>query len=154
MFKKIRRKDRAISNPEAIEILTNGEYGILSTIGIDGYPYGIPVNYVYHNGNIYFHCAIKGHKLDNIAHNNKVSFCVVGNTEVLPEEFGTNYESVVSFGTAVKVSGDEKNEALIAILEKYSSEFMEKGMLYIQKLYDKTVVVKISIEHVSGKSRK
>ncbi len=154
MFKEIRRKDRAISKQEAIEILTNGEHGILSTIGVDGYPYGIPVNYVYHNGNIYFHCAKKGHKLDNIAYNNKVSFCVVGNTKVLPEKFGTNYESAVSFGTAAKISGAEKNEALIAILEKYSSEFMEKGMVYIQNLYDKTVVVKISIEHVSGKSRK
>ncbi len=154
MFKKIRRKDRAISKQEAIEILTNGEYGILSTIGIDGYPYGIPVNYVYQNGNIYFHCAIKGHKLDNITYNNKVSFCVVGNTKVIPEKFGTNYESAILFGKAVKVSGDEKNEALISLLEKYSSEFMEKGMLYIQKLYDKTVVVKISIEHVSGKSKK
>ncbi len=51
---------------------------------------------------IYFHCAPEGHKLENLSGNNKVSFCVVGKTQVLPDKFATNYESVIVFGTACR----------------------------------------------------
>ena len=75
MFKEMRRKERSIDNQQAIELLKKGQYGVLSTVGENGYAYGIPLNYAYHEGNIYFHCAAEGSKLDNIAYNNKVSFC-------------------------------------------------------------------------------
>lgn len=154
MFKKMRRKDRSIDNQQAVELLKRGEYGVLSTVGENGYAYGVPLNYIYYDGNIYFHCAVEGSKLDNIAHNNKVSFCVVGDIEPIPDKFSYRYESVIVFGRAIEVYDKEKEEALVALIKKYSAEFMEKGMKYIQTDCNKAKVIKISIEHLTGKARK
>lgn len=151
MFRKMRRHDKEISSEEAARILESAEYGILSTTGEDGYAYGVPLSYAYKDNCIYFHCARDGQKLDNIKHNDRVSFCVVGATELLPEEFSTRYESVIAFGRASEVFDQEKQEALVAILEKYSSQFMDKGMEYINKDSRLTRVIKIEIEHMTGK---
>lgn len=154
MFKEMRRKDRELEITEAIELLKNCDYGIVSTVGENGYPYGVPVSYVYINNSIYFHCAVDGHKLDNLIHNNKVSFCVVGQTCILPDKFSTNYESVIMFGIANEVFDNEKNTILLEILNKYSPDYIEKGKAYISNSSTKTKVIKISIEHISGKARR
>lgn len=153
MFKQLRRNDRAISLNEAIEILMNGEFGILSTFNGE-FPYGVPVNYVIKDSSIYFHSAIEGHKLDNIRKFDKVSFCIVGKTKLLPEKFTTIYESVIVFGKAKIINGQEKYDALKLLIEKYSPEFIEKGIDYINKAIEKTNIVKIDILHISGKARK
>ncbi|RDY27895.1 pyridoxamine 5'-phosphate oxidase family protein [Romboutsia weinsteinii] len=154
MFRGIRRKEKEIQGEQVLEILKNGEYGIFSTVSNSGYPYVIPVNYVYTNDTIYFHCALEGHKLDNITYNNKVSFCVVGDTYILSDKFSTNYDSIIVFGKATEAFDEEKNTALIKLLEKYSSDYMDKGKIYIKNAGDKTKVIKISIDYVSGKSGK
>lgn len=154
MERKIRRVDRAISESEAVEILQKGEYGILSTASIDGQPYGVPVSYTYQGDAIYFHCAVEGHRVDNLRGNNKVSFCVVGKTEVMPEKFGTKYESAIVFGKAFEVTDDEKHNGLFEILKKYSPEFIEEGLRYVESAAGKTRVYKIVIESMTGKSRK
>jgi uncharacterized protein len=154
MERKLRRADRAITESEAKGILQAGEYGILSTVSGDGQPYGVPVSYSYTGDVIYFHCAIEGHKLENLSGNNKVSFCVVGKTQVLPEKFATNYESVIVFGKAFEVTDDEKHAGLVELLKKHSPDFMEKGERYIQGDGDKARVYKIVIESLTGKARK
>lgn len=154
MIREMRRKDRELKNDEAIEILKNNSYGILSTISENGYPYGVPISYIFSNNSIYFHGAIKGHKLDNISNNNRVSFCVVGNTQILPDQFSTKYESVIVFGKAIEVFDDEKNTALLETLNKYSTDYIEQGKEYIQKAGKATRVIKISIEQISGKAKK
>lgn len=154
MFREMRRQDRKIDDSEAIRILEEGQYGVLSTTGCNGYAYGVPLSYTYSNGSIYFHCASEGQKLDNIRHNNRVSFCVTGATELLPEKFSTKYESAVVFGKAFEVNGDEKQEALVSILKKYSPGFMEKGMKYLHSDMSKAAVIKVEIEHISGKARR
>jgi len=154
MFKEMRRKDRSIDNEQAIELLKREQYGVLSTIGENGYAYGVPLNYVYHKENIYFHCADEGSKVDNIMSNNKVSFCVVGNTEPIPEKFSYRYESAIVFGYAVEVYDKEKEDALVALIQKYSGDFMERGIEYIKKDGAKPKVIKINIEHLTGKARK
>jgi nitroimidazol reductase NimA-like FMN-containing flavoprotein (pyridoxamine 5'-phosphate oxidase superfamily) len=154
MFKEMRRKDRSIDNEQAVDLLEKGKFGVLSTVGENGYAYGVPLNYVYSEGKIYFHCAGEGCKLDNIKFNNRVSFCVVGNTEPIPEKFSYKYESAIAFGRATEVHDKEKEDALIALIQKYSSEFMEKGMEYIKKDSTKAKVIKIEIEHLTGKARK
>lgn len=130
-MRPVRRKDREIPNQEAIVILNAGEYGVLSTVGKDGLPYGIPLSYAFRDNAIYFHCAITGQMLDNIAQNAAVSFCVVGRTNVLPDKFGTEYESVVAFGTASEISGEERHMALVLLLRKYCSEYMQEGLKYM-----------------------
>ena len=154
MERKIRRADRAIPESEAKEILQAGEYGILSTVSVDGQPYGVPVSYRYTGDVIYFHCAVEGHKLENLSGNNKVSFCVVGKTQVLPDKFATNYESVIVFGKAFEVTDDDKHTGLLELLEKYSPGFIDKGLRYIEGDGHKARVYKIVIESMTGKSRK
>lgn len=154
MFKEMRRKDRELEKEEIMELLKRNEYGILSTIGENGYPYGVPVNYVYIDNAIYLHCAVEGQKLDNLKNDNKVSFCVVGDTCVLPEQFSTKYESVIIFGRASEIYDDEKNMAMLEILNKYSKEHLEKGKQYIKNADAQVKAIKINIEHISGKARK
>src|SRR5512136_243824 len=153
MERKIRRTDRAIPESEARDILRAGEYGVLSTVSVDGQPYGVPVSYSYTGDVIYFHCAVEGYKLENLSGNNKVSFCVVGKTQVLPDKFATNYESVIIFGKAFEVTEDEKHAGLVEILKKYSPDFMEKGERYINGDGPKARVYKIVIESLTGKAR-
>lgn len=154
MYKKIRRKDRAIDNETAHALLNNSTYGVLSTTDENNQPYGIPLSYAVIDEEIFIHCANEGHKLDNIMSNRKVSFCVVGKTELLPDKFSTRYESVIVFGTASIIKGDKKRTPLIALLAKYSPGHMERGRKYIDKLINKTVVIKVSIDHITGKARK
>ncbi|SHK84357.1 hypothetical protein SAMN02745163_04561 [Clostridium cavendishii DSM 21758] len=154
MFKEMRKKERQLASEEVIENLNKGEYGVLATVNDDGYPYSIPLSYVYHKGNIYFHCAIEGQKLNNIKRNSKVSFCITTDTEILPSQFSTKYKSVVIFGNAEEVFEVEKEEALLALIEKYSGEFLEQGKKYISAAKDKTKVIRIKINHISGKGRK
>lgn len=150
----MRRKDRLITNTETFSILEKGEYGILSTLSSNNEPYGVPVNYCLVNECIFFHCSLEGKKIDNINKNPKVSFCVVGGTEVLPDKFGTKYESCIVQGLASESFGEEKQMALEGLIHKYSENFVSEGLEYIEKLKNKTRVLKISIESISGKARK
>lgn len=150
-MKELRRKDKQISMEEAKTLLTESEYGILSTVDKDGQPYGVPLNYVYKNDAIYFHCALMGHKIDNIEGNSKVSFCVLGDIKVLPADFSTNYKSTIICGIASEVKGKERYDALIGLLEKYSPDYLEEGKKYIEKLDKATKVIKIDIQQISGK---
>ncbi|MGF7401214.1 pyridoxamine 5'-phosphate oxidase family protein [Thermoanaerobacterium thermosaccharolyticum] len=154
MFREMRRQDRKMDNNEIIEVLKKCQYGVLSTVGIDGYAYGVPLSYVYLNNSIYFHCATVGHKLDNIRNNDKVSFCIVGEVDPVPEKFTTKYKSVILFGKASEVNGDEKYLVLIAILEKYAGQCMDKGKEYIKSAGEKVKVIKISIDYIEGKTNR
>ncbi len=155
MFYEMRRKDRLLSEEAAKEILAKGEYGVLSTIGENGYPYGVPVSFVYTDGCVYFHCAAgKGHKLENISYNNHVSFTVVVDTDVVPDKLTTKYGSTIVFGTAHRVDGEEKKTALMALVEKYSSQFMDVGRKAMAASIDKTDIYKITVDHISGKANK
>ena len=154
MQREMRRNDREISIEEAKEILNSAHYGSLATIGEDGYPYALPISYVYDGTSIYIHGATEGHKLDNIKFSSKVSFCVVGATKLLPSKFSTDYESVVVFGKASIIEADEKIHALECLIKKYSPDFMDSGMKYIANDKHKTTVIKSDIEKISGKARR
>ena len=151
MFRPIRRKNKTLPEAEIISILESAGEGVLATIGEEGYPYAVPLNYVFHNNAIWFHCAMSGHKIDNLAFNPKVSFCVVTDARVIPDEFNTHFKSVVLFGTAHEASGAEKEEGLMALIRKFSPDHIPAGETYIKKAGDKTRVYKITIDHCSGK---
>lgn len=154
MNHKMRKAEREISRDEAMGILTSGEYGILSTVSEDGSPYGIPVSYAAKGEKIYFHCAKDvGHKVENLRHENRVCFTVVGRTEILPSKFSTRYESIVIFGTAREVIA-RKEEPLMLLIEKYSADFLEKGRRYVENDAEKTGVYEITIEKITGKARR
>ena len=150
----MRRQDRQISESEAIEILQKGEFGVLSMCTPDSGGYGIPLNFALKNIAIYFHCALEGSKLEYLRQNNRVSFCVIGRTNVLPSQFGTVYESAIAFGVAIEVEGEEKHEALMLFLEKYSADYIQEGTEYMIKAFKRVKVIKLSIETITGKARK
>lgn len=153
-MRELRRKDREIPQEEAYSILDKAEYGVLSTVSHDGRPYGVPLSFCVLDGCIYFHCAVEGRKIDNLEVNNAVTFCTVGDTEVMPEKFGITYQSAMVFGKAEEAFADEKRTALEGLVRKYSPDFIESGAKYIDALSDKTRVFRIVIDHISGKSRK
>jgi nitroimidazol reductase NimA-like FMN-containing flavoprotein (pyridoxamine 5'-phosphate oxidase superfamily) len=150
--REMRRKDRELNRSDAIKLLIESEYGILSTTDKSGQPYGVPLNYVYKDNCIYLHSAFEGHKIENMQNNPKVSFCAIAKARVIPSRFSTEYESVVVFGNASEVVGTERYGALLLLLEKYSPEFMEEGRSYIEKHVEAAKVIKISISHISGKA--
>lgn len=154
-MKAMRRSERQMDSAETMNLLSGGEYGILSTVNEMGEPYGTPVNYIVYKNALYIHCANVGSKLDNILNNNSVCFTVVGNTKVLPDQFGTLYESVVVFGKAIILADEdgEKESALKEIIKKYSPDFINEGNVYIEKAKARTKVVKIVIGNLSGKHR-
>lgn len=154
MNANMRRQDREITIPESIEILQKGEYGVLSMCTHSNEGYGIPLNFVFYKDSLYFHCAREGSKLDYLKNNNRVSFCVVGATTVLPSKFGTLYESAIAFGYTSEVEGSEKMVALKQFIEKYSGDYIHEGKEYIDKLFEKVNVIKLTVESVTGKARK
>lgn len=154
MIRELRRKDKQLSQEEAKEILESATYGVLSTIGKDGIPYGVPLSYCYQDNKIYFHAATTGHKLDNIEFSNQVSFCVVTDVKTLPDQFSTKYKSVILFGTVHEVEDDEKVKVYQMLINKYSNDFQEAGMEYIHQAGKNARVFEIRIEHMLGKGKK
>jgi len=153
MKHEMRNLKRAISEAGARELLARGEYGVLSTCGPEGQPYGVPLSYCLLADALYFHCAVAGHKLENIAADSRVSFCVVGRTEVLPEQFATRYESVIVTGRAAEVFAEDKQQALEGLVAKYSPGFQDEGRKYITAQSGQARVFRITIETITGKGR-
>ena len=153
MFPSMRRARQALPPEECDEILRRGTSGVLALSGADGYPYALPISYVYDGTQIYFHCARTGHKLDAIARNPKVSFCVIGQDMVAPLEYTTHYRSVIAFGrmTLVEDTG-EKRSALEQLGVKYAPmDSARNRAAYIEKDWDGVQVLKLTIQHLTGK---
>lgn len=146
--------NKQVSRDAAMNILNNAEYGVLSTVDKAGQPYGVPLNYIVLDDAIYLHCALEGHKLDNISDNNRVSFTVIGYSEIVPAAFTAKYESVVVFGKANLTDEPEKVNMLRKLIQRYSSDFQEKGLKVIDAFKDKCTVIRIDIEHISGMQKK
>lgn len=154
MSGEMRRKDRELSGEEAMKILREGEFGVLSTMGRE-YPYGVPVNYAVADRFIYLHGTCEpGQKAENMSLNGNVCFTVVGKTEVLASQFSEKYESVIVLGKAETVDGEEKQKALEALVEKYSAAFRETGIKYIRSDIDKVTVYRIEMEQITGKAHR
>ena len=152
MFHDMRQKRKMMTIDQTIDILEKGEYGHLATYGENGYPYSVPLNYIYFNSMIYFHSAHKGHKIDNIIHHPAVAFTVVSCQRLISEKFDTEYDSIVVYGKATIIEDEqEKKDALLLLIKKYSSEFLEEGIAYIDRAAKGTTVIKMRIEQMTGK---
>lgn len=150
-FREMRRKRQMLSAKESEEILRRMTNGTLALHGDGGYPYAVPVSYVYSNGRIYFHTATQGHKVDALMRNDKVSFCVVEQDDVKPAEFTTYFRSVIAFGRArILTDETEKRTALQLLADKYSSG-MPDLETEIAKGFRHLLMVEIDIEHLTGK---
>lgn len=153
MFREIKRKKQIISKDKIIKILRNEKRGVLSVSGDDGYPYGIPINYWYNeeNGNIYFHSGRVGHKVDAMAADNKVSFCVYDEGYRKDGEWALNISSVIVFG---KVHIVEDFDRAMDVCRRLSLKYTP-DIQYIEEEIEKfgkaTLCYELRPEHITGK---
>ncbi len=153
MFRKMRRFKQQISDSECIEILKNTKRGVLSIIGDDGYPYGLPMNHWYceEDGKIYFHGAKEGHKIDAVKACDKVSYCVYDEGYRREGEWALNIKSVITFGRIKLVEDEEKAKAIcMAITGKFTDdeEFIQKELT---NAFPRVQCLEITLEHMTGK---
>lgn len=157
-MREMRRQDRKLGPEEISEILENGEYGVLATVTDDGKPYSIPISYAFDGEDnvIYMHCSADGgQKIDNLRIHPEVCLTVVGSTELMPEKFATRYWSVNVFGTVTIIEdGSEKQKGIETILRRYSPEYVEKGLKYIEGAIQKIYILRLEIRASTGKARK
>ena len=155
MFRAMRRIRQQLEEKECMRILENNTHGILALSGDDGYPYAVPLSYVYSDGRIIFHSARKGHKIDSINRNAKASFCVVDRDDVIPEEYTTAFMSVIAFGKISFLNDGDARSAIRTLAEKYhpldSPEGRERA---IDDEWNGVSVFALDIEHITGKQGK
>lgn len=151
MFKEMRRANQAMTTEENIAVLERATAGVLALSGSDNCPYAVPLSYVYHDSKIFFHGANAGHKLELIAQNSQVSFCVIDRDDIIPEEFTTHFRSVIIFGKARVLENEEKMEAFKMVAARYSPDHEEGRLKAIGQVFDRVGVVEIAIEHMTGK---
>ena len=156
MFRPMRRNKQQLSQEATVQILTEATNGVLALNGDNGYTYAVPLSFAYADNKIYFHAALSGHKLDAIKKNDKVSFCVVAQDDVIQETFTTHYKSAIAFGR-IKILSDndepEKRRGLELLADKYSpSVNAEIRELEINKLMKALIVMVLEIEHLTGKA--
>ena len=153
MFRKMRRFKQQISNEECIEVLKNEKRGVLSLIGDDGYPYGIPLNHYYDEKEnaLYFHGAKEGHKVDAIKNCNKVSYCVYEKGIQKENHWSLNVRSVIVFGRMSFVEDLEECKKIGRnIWWKFNQDEKELEE-EIKHSLTRVLCLKISIEHMTGK---
>jgi len=151
MFREMRRKKQELAQEECVKILNKGTSGVLAVSGDEDYPYAVPLSYVYQDSKIYFHCAKEGHKLDAIERNDKVSFCVIDQDRVIPEEYTSYFRSVIAFGKARKIEDEEEKRKTLEILAVKYSPGQEGLSKEIDGQFKRVTMVELSIEHMTGK---
>lgn len=153
MFREMRRKKQALSQEACSAILHRGSSGVLALSGENGYPYAVPISYVYDGKKLYFHSAQSGHKLDAIRRNPKASLCVIGQDQVVPERYTTYFQSVIVFGT-IRILEDEKEKraAIEKLAVKYApDDTAENRHSAIAREWASLCMLEMTPEHLSGK---
>lgn len=153
MFQVMRRSRQALSWQETEEILRRGTSGVLALAGAEGYPYAVPLSYVYTQGILYFHCAKVGHKLESIRRCEKASFCVVDRDEIKPEAYTTYYRSAIAFGRVrILESEEEKRHAIEQLSQKYHPmDTPAHRKAVIDREYAPLCMLAFTVEHMTGK---
>lgn len=150
MFRPMRRIRQQLTDAECADILQQQDYGVLAVMGDGGYPYAVPLNYAYLDGKLLFHCAQSGHKLDAIETDPRVSFCVVERHRVVPEKLATDFRSVVVFGVARILEGEQKRRAIELFAERYSAD-RDGRLKEIDEQIDRLCMIELVPEHITGK---
>ena len=151
-FRDMRRKRQQLSNEESIAILEKATAGTLALLGDEGHPYAVPISYVYHEGKLFFHSALAGHKVDAIRNCDKASFCVIEQDDVQPKKYTTLYRSVIAFGRIHIVEDEQEKLATARILgNRYNPNDEESLRQEIDKGFSRMLMLRFDIEHLTGK---
>lgn len=154
----MRRSRQELPTAQCIEIIEKATAGVISLIGDGGYPYGVPLSYVYRDGVLFFHSAATGHKIDAIRAEERCSFTVVEQDEVHPDEYTTYFRSVIAFGrihiiddeaeklSTLRLLGDRYNPGHPAATDKEIIKHLSS-----EYLLQHIVLLRLDIEHLTGK---
>ena len=153
MFREMLRKKQQLPEEECIEILKNELRGVLSVIGDDDYPYGMPINHFYceEDGKIYFHSGRKGHKIDAMKRHAKASFCVYDQGFRREGEWTLNIRSVIVFG---RIEFIEDRETIYEIARRLSYKFTDDEEYIEHEIVRSgpgTLMFALVPEHMTGK---
>ena len=153
MFREMLRKKQQLPEEECIEILKNELRGVLSVIGDDDYPYGMPINHFYceEDGKIYFHSGRKGHKIDAMKRHDKASFCVYDQGFRREGEWALNIRSVIVFG---RIEFIEDKEKIYEIARRLSYKFTDDEEYIEHEIVRSgpgTLMFALVPEHMTGK---
>ena len=156
MFREMRRFKQQITQEECVKVLKDAKRGVLSVMGEDGYPYGLPVSHWYNeeDGRIYFHGAKAGHKLDAIKACDKVSFCAMDEGYREEGDWALNIKSVIIFGRVRFFSYEEEPEKVREICIGLSSKFTDDPNYAddeIAKVGKNVLCFEITPDHMTGK---
>lgn len=152
-FREMRRKDRQMTEGQAVEILKEQKWGVLAVCGDEGYPYGVPMNYGYVDGKIYMHStSAESHKVDAIRDNEKVCLTVVEKEELDVVEYTTHYRSVIVFGKA-RILDDvvEKVAAMGKMMRGIVPAHKGNVMEHCGSVPSDFTMIEIVPEHISEK---
>lgn len=156
MFRKMRRAGQQLDVEEVRQVLENAPRGVLSVLGDDDYPYGIPMNFVYDPtrgklGSLYFHSALVGHKIDAMAACDKVSFCTMDEGYQNEGEWWWYFNSVICFGRICTIEEPtRKHEALTLLAKKYFPPNINIAADIAKNGY-RIHALEFRIEHMTGK---
>ena len=153
VFREMRRKRQQMAEAECVSVLEKNTSGVLALSGDGGYPYAVPLSYVFDAGKIYFHCAKTGHKIDAIQKNSRASFCVVDQDKIIPEKYTTHFRSVIVFGQIHIIDCEkEKRGAIEKLAVKYAPNDSEAGRQQaIDREWALLCMLRMDIEHMTGK---
>ena len=152
MFRAMGRIKQQISQEECIRVLKEQPRGVLSMIGDEGYPYGIPLNHLYlDDGHIYFHCGKHGHKIDAIAKCDKVSYCVYDQGYRRDGEWALNISSVVVFGRIREVTDKDRMREICTLLTKKFTDDDEYLQRELRDSFKNVKCLELIPEHMTGK---
>ena len=151
-FREMRRKRQQLSDEESISILQKATSGTLALLGDNGYPYAVPISYVYSDSKLYFHSALSGHKIDAIRNCDKASFCVIDKDDVQPERYTTFFRSVIVFGRIHIIEDDTEKLAMARMLgNRYNPNNDESLQKEIESGLSRMLMICFDIEHLTGK---
>lgn len=151
-MREMRRFKQALAPDQCAAVLERNTAGVLAVLGDGGYPYAVPMSYVWHDGKVYFHWATAGHKLDAIRGEPRASFCVVDQDQIVPEEYTTYFRSVIVFGTARVVDDPgEKRRSIEALCAKYRPGFEAERAAEIDGSWERFLMVALTPERITGK---
>lgn len=153
MFRKMRRFKQELSRQDCIEVLRQEPRGVLSLIGENGYPYGIPLDHWYdeESGNLYFHGAREGHKIDAVRNCAKASYCVMDQGFRREGEWALNIKSVVLFGQITLVEDQEKALRVCSNLCRKFTEDEEYLKRELKSAGDRVLCLELRPDHMTGK---
>ena len=151
-FREMRRKRQQLSDEESYAILQKATSGTLALLGDGGYPYAVPISYVFCEGKLYFHSALSGHKVDAIRGCDRASFCVVAQDDVKPALYTTFFRSVIAFGRIHIVDDEAEKLAAARLLgNRYNPHQDEALQKELENGLARMLVIRLDIEHLTGK---